>query len=325
MLNKNKIKKILVIKTRALGDTLLATPTIHALRQEFLQAYLTVLVSPKGQEIVQANPDIDEIIVYDKTNFNLKAYWQLIKKIKREKFDLSIALHASFRTALIARLSQAPYRVVNNHSGSNYFATIKIIEPKIAKSSIQRDLDAVRALGINKNPSEKLILNINISANQRVEEFLETNKIIKDNYLVLFPDASKEYKKMPINLAVDILSAIYFTSKLPWVILSSPNNKVLAEEIKKRLNLPVSIFAGNIKEVGVLLNMSQGLVTTDSGPKHIAVAVNTPTLTLWTNEPESEWHPYAREKHKILRSNTGKISDISSAEVVTKIKHFFDI
>jgi len=314
---------ILVIKIRALGDTLLATPALRALRRAFPEAGITLVVSPAGEAVVKDNPDVDRILVYSQKDvlYSLK----FMARLRQSGYDLVVALHASFRTALMAWATGAAQRVVHNHSGQNYFSTIPIWAKKESKSTIQRDLDAVRALGI-PDAGEDLVFPLQPDDYLCVHSFLEENNVGRNQpFWILVPGAGKARKRWTAEAAISFLNQFSTCRKGSWIILAGPADQELANAIHLGAKSHPPVFSQEIKEAGALMSMSQGVVTTDSGPKHVAVAVGARTLTLWTDEPEAEWHPYNLKRHGLVRSRTGVVADIPPDEVVTAaIKHFPD-
>jgi ADP-heptose:LPS heptosyltransferase len=314
-------ERVLVIKVRALGDTLLATPAIHALRRHLPQARITAMVSPTGQAVLANNPDLDEIRIYDKQRHGFRYQFDFIRSLRQARFSTAVALHASFRTAALAWLSGAPQRVVHNHSGRNFFATISIPAKKESKSAIERDLDAVRALGIAPH-GNKLIFPLQAADIDAGRTFLQAHGI-RQPFLVLIPGAGRERKRWTAAPAAIFLDRMRARLPADWVIVAGPEDKELALAIQGRAQLHPPIFSGTIHGAGALLAESSGAVAMDSGPKHVAVAVGTPTLTLWTDEPEAEWHPYDLERHALVRSTTGLVADIApDAVAAAAAEHF---
>ena len=100
---KNDFKRILVVRTDRIGDLLLSTPVIQALRQNYPDAYIAAMVSPYAKEIVEGNPYLDEVIIYDK-DFKHKSWARSMKfasRLRKKRFDLALILHPTNRVHLI--------------------------------------------------------------------------------------------------------------------------------------------------------------------------------------------------------------------------------
>jgi ADP-heptose:LPS heptosyltransferase len=317
-----RVERVLVLKVRALGDTLLATPALTALRRGLPGARLTAVVSPAGAEVLAGNPDVDEVRVYDKAAGGPAAHLRFARDLAAARFDLAVALHASFRTALLALASGARVRVVHNHSGRNFFTTLPIPTKKESKSTIQRDLDAVRALGL-PDAGEKLTLAVTEEHRAVVRAFLAQHKLAPKGFMMLVPGAGQERKRWSASAATEFLEAAREKLGLPWIILAGPADLELACAIQAETPSRPFLFHHGLKEAAALFEASRGVVCTDSGPKHVAVAMGARTLTLWTDEPEAEWHPYDRARHALLRSGTGVVGDLPAELVLNAtLAHF---
>ena len=95
MIDKEKIKKILIVRTDRIGDVVLSTPVIKAVRMAFPRAHIAVMVRPYTRDIVIGNPYLDEVIVYDK--YGIHKNWLFTLKfafsLRRKRFDLALILH----------------------------------------------------------------------------------------------------------------------------------------------------------------------------------------------------------------------------------------
>lgn len=312
---------VLVMKVRGLGDTLLATPALRALRQAYPRAGITLVVSPQGEDVLVNNPHVDRVLVYAKKDRGTT--YRLMRELRSFEHDLVLALHASFRTALLARATGCARRVVHNHSGRNFFGTIPIRAKKESKSAIERDLDAIRALGL-PDAGTRLEFPLKKTDQDAVSDFLDEQDLAPDRPLwVLAPGAGKNRKQWPVRPAAAFLDRIAGKLAGTWIILAGPGDEDLAEQIQKTAQVRPPIFRQSIQQAGALMARARGVITADSGPKHVAVAVGAKTLTLWTDEPEAEWHPYDSAQHALIRSHTGVVADLLPADVAeAALRHF---
>ncbi|MBU1128131.1 MAG: glycosyltransferase family 9 protein [Candidatus Omnitrophica bacterium] len=108
-----KTDRILITRTDRLGDVVISTPVIRFLREKFPFAQIAMLVAPMTCDVVCNNPDIDEVIIYDKCN-KQKGLWETIKfafALKKKQFDLAIALHPTNRVHLMLFIAGIPIRI----------------------------------------------------------------------------------------------------------------------------------------------------------------------------------------------------------------------
>src|SRR5438132_216109 len=153
--------RILLVRLSAIGDVVVATPTIRALRAAYPKAYLAWLVEDKAQDAVLGNPDLDEVIVYPRHAWRqeLTGRWGglqrsgrvagLVRALRARRFDVAIDFQGLLRSALLACASGARYRIASTgtREGSGRLYTIRLPRPR-DPSSRQRCLDLLRPLGV---------------------------------------------------------------------------------------------------------------------------------------------------------------------------------
>jgi ADP-heptose:LPS heptosyltransferase len=106
-------KRILVIRLDRLGDVVLSTPALQALRERFPHAFIAMMVRPECREAVEGNPHLNEVIVYDKggVHHSIGGTLQFARRLRRRYFDTAIALHPSHRSHWIPWLAGIPVRM----------------------------------------------------------------------------------------------------------------------------------------------------------------------------------------------------------------------
>ena len=105
MFGPNQIERILIIRLAPLGETVLTTPVIRALRQHFRDAYIAYMVAPTREDLVAANPHLNEVLTYQ------ASVPKLIYQIARRRFQMAIVLQPTFRLVLHTFLARIPFRV----------------------------------------------------------------------------------------------------------------------------------------------------------------------------------------------------------------------
>ena len=110
------MKRILIINVNWLGDVLFSTPFIRAIRKKFPTSYIACMVVQRCKPMLELNPNIDEIIIYDEDSGyrSILGKIRLIKFLRFKRFDAAFILHRSFTRALIAFLSGIKRRIGYN-------------------------------------------------------------------------------------------------------------------------------------------------------------------------------------------------------------------
>ena len=117
--------KLLIVELSYLGDLLLTTPLIRALKQKFPLATLDVLASAYSAEILAGNPYLRTVWKWKRKN-GLQDFWEWVKVLKREKYDSAFVLHRSVRAALWAYLAGIPERYGYTSFPGKWLLTVHI-------------------------------------------------------------------------------------------------------------------------------------------------------------------------------------------------------
>ncbi|MDD1679317.1 MAG: glycosyltransferase family 9 protein, partial [Methanomicrobiales archaeon] len=272
------IRRILLIKLRAVGDVILSTIVLKNLRTAFPDAQIDFLTERPSRDIVRGNPLLNETLVFDRGETGSLG---LVVQVRRRAYDLVIDLFGNPRSALITRLSGARYRVGFRFRGRTYAYNI-IVEPRGGfVHNTQFNLDALEAIGV---PIVDRELHVQYSNDdeQFVDAFLAEN-IVAGKIAVGFATGGGWYTKRwaldRFAALADRISEVYGAE----IILSwGPGQKdeVMAVQraMKHRAFVPPPTA---LPQLAVLLKRCTFVVCNDSGPMHLAAAVGTPVVGIY--------------------------------------------
>jgi len=295
VLSKNKIKNILIIKLRGIGDTVLLTPLLANLKKYYKNALITCLVPAASKAVLQKNPNVESVLAYD------GVLDTLIELSLAPKFDLVLCPQASRTTALLARLSGAPYRVVNNHNGKNYFSTFGVAKPGEYEDAIDRDLDCLRAIGV---PVKTKKVGIDLEASEVIRKcemgFFGSTKII--GISVSASRQNKMWNKERFAELADELIKIY---KYRIIFLEDPGNTAALKQVVNLMeSRPQIICERSFRKVLGLIAGLDIFLGNDSGLMHTAVALGVPSVSIVGPEEARIFNPYGqKEKHITLSAD----------------------
>ena len=170
--------KILIIQLRRIGDVLLTTPALRALRQKYPQARIDFLVEKPGGEILLGNPNLNRLLIYDK---RARIAW--IKKIRAEKYDLILDFMRNPRTTLITLLSGARHRVCFRKKWRDYACNIKVEPDPVSKYVPAFKLDLLKPLGV-VNGDVSLDIKVLKGSEQTIGSWLAKEGVRENDRLV---------------------------------------------------------------------------------------------------------------------------------------------
>ena len=293
-INKLKIKRILIIDLAFIGDVILATPVTRAVKARWPEAELTMLTVPFTEAVAKMNPYVDKTLVYDKRGRHkgLSGMWQMAKSLKKYKFDLAICMNFALRGAVVAWLARIPYRLGYDAQHASFFLTWAVSHIREGiKHETENHLEILKPFGfstedtsIKLEPSAEAILSM--------EEKYKNYGIKKSKYYVVCPIGSYERKNMPINIVSYLIKELKNTYPVYFIGGTREKTELIGYAQAVQLS-ETHVFAGtfNLQELAVFIKNAAGMATVDTGPMHIAQAVNCPTIAVFGPTDPIVWGP----------------------------------
>ncbi len=297
------IKAILVIRLDHLGDLLLSTATPKALKENFSKARVIFLASSWSASLLENNPFVDEVILYDAPWFSRKRYkknsnthniFGLINILREKKIDLALGLRGDLRENLMMFFAGIKERVGYGVTGGGFFLTKEVTYRKDVHESIHQ-LDLLNALGIRCTSLEPKLY-FNDAEIAHFSQRLERLGILKDDkfigFLVGAGSCSKEWPVDNVNFFLEC-----FLNKFPRYKVALVGSSVrLSNLIKNTDKTRIINLIGetSLRELGLLIRRSSVFIGADSGPTHMAAVLGIPSIFLYSGTNCFEqWRPLA--------------------------------
>lgn len=257
--------KILVIRLSSIGDIILTTPVLEAIKDKYPDAILDFLVMDKFREAISGNRHIDNLIVFEKEEFRgISGIIKFSKKLNENHYDIILDLHSKIRTILFSRFING--KVLRYKKRSWWKAPlvyIRWIRYKVDDTIVKNYFRPLSKLGIFYT-NEKVEFDFKKEAFAKVKDF--------HNYIVMAPGAANNTKKWP----KEYFSELGKRLGGQIVLIGGKDDFDDFEFIKNEVGDKCVNLAGklNLKESGALIARSRYVVTNDSGPFHIARGVS---------------------------------------------------
>jgi lipopolysaccharide heptosyltransferase II len=278
MIDPKSVEKILVIKLRAVGDVLLSTIVLKNLRHHFPDAQIDFLTEPASREVIEGNPVVNTLLIFDRANDNGIAFlWRL----RNRGYDLVIDLFGNPRTALMTYFSGATYRVGYDFRGRRYAYNI-IVRPRGGEvHNTEFNLDALRALGLEIVDRE-----ISFSMSGKDEEyaarFVQLERLDGQLIIALNPSGSWYTKRWGLKSFAKLGDRLIENYKAKVVLLWGPGEFQTARQIQDMMrHSSVIPPRTTLKQLGALLKRCSLVVSNDAGPMHLAAVLGTPTVGIY--------------------------------------------
>ncbi|HEX7079095.1 MAG TPA: glycosyltransferase family 9 protein [Candidatus Eisenbacteria bacterium] len=292
-------RTILVIRHRAGGDLLLTTPALAAIRSGSPGARIDVLAARGLGALLEGNPDVDRVIEFDRRSLLSSA--ALYARLARGGYDVVFDMVSNPRSAWMTGLTRAPVRIGYDIAGRRRAYTIRVPREPLGpggrpalRYAPEAALDQVRAAGL---PAGDTALRFRVSpeAAGRLAKWLDDPSTPRDRskpLVACLPAGSWPAKTWPAERFVEAMERLAGDATIVW--LWGPGEEALARSCRERMSAP-SLLAPKTgwQELGALLARCALLVCNDSGPKHVAVALGVPTVTIFGPTHPATWHPPA--------------------------------
>jgi ADP-heptose:LPS heptosyltransferase len=302
--------RILMIRLRALGDVLLTTPAIRAMRRAYPDAYLAMMVRKNMAGSVEGNRNLDEVIICDPwygENWSgarkFLGYLRVVRLLRRRRFDLVIDLFGNPRSAWLTWFSGAPYRLGYNVRGRRFAYNLhkeRFLQAGEPRREVDIHLDMIRLLGVDTE-DKTLEICIGQEHRDRIREHLRDTGISEGDEVISLSPAAKWQAKRWRPESYTQLARLLAEQGSRVIILWGPGELALAEAIARGAGEGVSIGPPtSLKEAAALVEASAILIGTDSGITHLAEAVRTPSIVLYGPTDPRVWHSDDTDRHVAL-------------------------
>jgi lipopolysaccharide heptosyltransferase II len=272
------IRKILVIKLRAIGDVVLSTVVTQNLRVAFPAAVIHYLTEQPSHDVIRLNPFLDGGLVY---NRNTMSGLDLIRLVRKGSYDLVIDLFGNPRTALVTRLSRARVRAGFRFRGRAYAYNV-VVEPRGDRvHNTQFNLDALEALGI-PIVDRSLHLSIAPEDDTRMGAYLERTMAPERKIVCLNPGGGWYTKRWGIERFAELGDRLVEEVGAAILLAWGPGEEKDVHDLARRMkHAPCIPPATSLTELAALLKRCALMITNDSGPMHVAAAVGTPVVGIY--------------------------------------------
>jgi heptosyltransferase-3 len=291
------VKKILVIQLGDIGDVVWAIPTFWALKEAFPQAVLAVLVRNHNGDFLSDDAHIDKIFTVKREGVFRGI--QLLRDLRREKFDLLMDLRADDRGAFLSFFSGAKIKAARYYSSLPWRNRIftHLVDPPPSKERIlgaaEQSLKIIRGFGIKETTFTPKIFVSEKLKDETLKLLIEEKVETKNGWVSINPFSRWSYKDWSIDNWRSLAFFIWQAYKMPVIITGSEMERTRAEELAAESRFPIYNLAGKttLREMAALLKMSRLHIGVDSAAPHIAAAVGTPTITIYGPSDWRDWAP----------------------------------
>jgi lipopolysaccharide heptosyltransferase II len=303
----SRARNVLCIRLDNLGDVLMTTPALRALKDANPRRSITLLTSQSGAQVAELIPEIDRVIVYAAPWLKATAPredsgpdFALIETLREEHFDGAVIFNVFSQnplpSALICYLANIPRRLAYCRENPYQLLTEWLPDPddmQHAQHEVRRQLELVAAIGCQTHETH---LSLQVSGETvRAARTLLGALGLQDNrpWVVIHPGASAASRRYPPDGYAEVAERLVRERGWQVVFTGSQSEEALVTSIRRQMHAPAISLAGrlSLSELSAVIAMSPLLITNNTGPAHIAAAVRTPVVDLYalTNPQHTPW------------------------------------
>ena len=301
------VRRVLAVRLDNLGDVLVPTPAIHAIRESLPEAEITLLAGPVGAQVGRLNPDIDDVIVYEapwmdpwrRLPQDSRREQAMIETLRARGFDGAIiftSFHQSpLPAAYLCYLADIPLRVAASIDGPGSLLTTRHKHPERMMHEVERGLDLVGAIGMTTRDVD-LVLRVPDDDRARIiDRLVQCDADARRPLVVIHPGCSMPARTYPWEHYAEVADLAIEQLGATVALTGAESERELVARVESRMRHDALALAGELSfgELCALIEAADLTITNNTGPMHIAAAVKTPVVALFalTNPPE-QWGPW---------------------------------
>ncbi|HEX8177504.1 MAG TPA: glycosyltransferase family 9 protein [Pyrinomonadaceae bacterium] len=300
-----EVRKVLVVRLRSIGDTVLATPALHALRRFLPEAEIDILLEDWVAPILEGFTEVSRVITVERGSIAARA--RVAKELRGARYDVAFNLHGGTTSTLLMRASGARHRV--GYDSYRYSRLYNHAAPpanklwgKAATHSVEQQLALPGWTGVPVSDRPQTRLAVTTVAAGSIAERLRAEGIDENERVALFhPAAAFETKRWATENFARVAEALA-ARKVSVVAVAAPGEASTINALTKTSAARIVSFTDlKLPEVTALAARSALFVGNDSGIAHIASAVRTPSVVIFGSSNIEHWRPWANPLSEAVR------------------------
>ena len=301
------MKNILVVKLSAIGDVIHALPVSYAIKERYPEAHLTWVVEKPAYPILEDNPYIDEIILFEKAKFRsiggfLREIGPFRRRLRVRRYDASLDLQGLFKSAAIVWNAGARRRIGTANMREGAHLVSRPVRGAHARGHIvERYLDVARALGCTV---DEVRFPVAVSERDRAaaEMLLVREGVQAGRPFVAFAiGANWPNKRWPVEHFAALADRLYRAHYVPVLVGGGRLDETLAQDIMAACEIPPVNLVGrtNLKQLAHIFTRAALVLGGDTGPVHLAAGLRRPTVMLMGPTDANRNGPYGQLENAI--------------------------
>jgi predicted lipopolysaccharide heptosyltransferase III len=297
-----QVRKVLLIRLRSIGDTVLATPSVFALKRFLPNVEVDILVEDWVAPVLENHPHVDRVLVLERGGLVTRAH--TARELRSARYDVVYNLHGGTTATFLTRATGARHRVgfktYQYAQLHNYQAPSPLLLWGQQKThSVEQQLALLGWTGVPVTDRPRTQLGVQPEAAEAINERLAAAGLTDRKIALIHPAAAfatKQWATENFSRVAEFLAE----RDLAPVAIAAPHENAVIENLLAEASVPIVSFNLSLPEVTALAARSQLFVGNDSGIAHIAAAVGTPSVVIFGSSNVAHWRPWNRAAAEIV-------------------------
>jgi predicted lipopolysaccharide heptosyltransferase III len=288
------VRKVLLVRLRSIGDTVLATPSLFALKRFLPNVKVDILVEDWVAPLLDNHPHVDNVVVLERGGFMARA--RVARELRAANYDVVYNLHGGTTATFLTRATGARYRVgfktyqyaqLHNHQAPSPL----LLWGQQKTHSVEQQLALLGWTGVPVTDRPRTQLGISERAAETVNRLLGEAGLSEQKLALIHPAAAFATKQWATQNFARVAEFMVERGLAP-VAVAAPNEKELLEKLCSAASVKITTLDLSLPEVAALAARSELFVGNDSGIAHIASAVGTPAVVIFGSSNIAHWRPW---------------------------------
>ncbi|MEP7037397.1 MAG: glycosyltransferase family 9 protein [Acidobacteriota bacterium] len=297
------VRRVLIVRLRSIGDTVLATPSLIALRRFLPEAQIDILLEDWVAPVLDNFDAVDNVLTVSRksSKSRLETAWQ----IRRNRYDVAINLHGGTTATFFVRASGAKHRVGYSEYQYNFLynhllSSASDFWQQENTHSAEQQLALLGFVGVPVDDKPKSRLLVTKKSEEEMDLFLHIYGIDGEKIALIHPAAAFDTKQWATENFAKVID--YLASRgIFSVVVATPNEEKVINEINEKTSTFFRAFTHlTLPEITALASRAEIFIGNDSGIAHIAVAVETPSVVIFGSSNINHWRPWTNGKSEIV-------------------------
>jgi predicted lipopolysaccharide heptosyltransferase III len=300
-----RVRRVLVVRLRSIGDTVLATPALDALRRFLPDAQIDIVLEDWVAPVLAGFDAVDHVIEVARSS--ARARMQVARRLRATRYDVAYNLHGGTTATLLVRASGARHRV-----GYAYYQYSRLYNHRAPLASelwaraqthsVEQQLALLGWTGVpvTDRPPTRLVVTSEADASV-CARFNAVGIDAAKPFALIHPAAAFDSKQWATENFARVVEDLHARG-LPTVAIAAPQERELVESLRRIASAPLQTFADlSLPEVTALAARARLFVGNDSGIAHIAAAVETPSVVVFGSSNVAHWRPWTNAPAAVVR------------------------